>query len=221
MPYKLHGKLVAEAFASGRVPHPSGLVPMKAVHIGNLVVTSQAVVATDPIVISGFKQFTQPVPNGRHPVTVAIAEIDGYERIAFARVQFSMLPSVSWKMAVTDLEKDPDELGPGIFLGYGVDGATGCFTDPVASKLMGQRYKQEGPYFTFGDVIMDAMELTDQSTRGWCDVRLIEEREENIICFTSGCGDGFFPSFFAFDANCKVCQLVTDFLIFGEEGSSA
>jgi hypothetical protein len=59
MPYQLNEKHVVAAFASGHVPHPKGLVPMHAVQIGNLVVTSQAVLAMD---------------NGRHPVTVALAD---------------------------------------------------------------------------------------------------------------------------------------------------
>jgi hypothetical protein len=59
MPYQLNEKHVVAAFAPGHVPHPKGLVPMHAVQIGNLVVTSQAVLAMD---------------NGRHPVTVALAD---------------------------------------------------------------------------------------------------------------------------------------------------
>jgi len=37
-PYKPHEKQVAEDFASGRVPHPQGLVSMKVVQVGSLVV---------------------------------------------------------------------------------------------------------------------------------------------------------------------------------------
>jgi hypothetical protein len=74
MPYQLNEKHVVAAFASGHVPHPKGLVPMHAVQIGNLVVTSQAVLAMDPIIPNADKPFTQRVPNGRHPVTVALAD---------------------------------------------------------------------------------------------------------------------------------------------------
>jgi len=221
MPYKLHGKLVADAFASGHVPHAKGLIPMKVLQIGTLVVTSQTVLAMDPIIPFADKPFTQPVPNGRHPVSVAIADFDGDERIAFARVEFSLQPPVSWKMALIDPATDPESLGPGKFIGYGVDGGLGCFLDFSAAALIGQRYQQEGPYFAFGDLIEEELEKSYRHTRNWAVVRPIEEREENIICFSSGYGDGAYPSFFGFDADGRVCQLVTDFLIFGEEVGSS
>ena len=216
MPYQLNENHVADAFASGRIPHPNGLVPMKAAQIGKLVVTSQSVLAMDPIIPVADKPFAQRVPNGRHPVTVAIADFDGDERIAFARVEFSPAPAVSWKMALKDSDTDPATLGPGQFIGYGVDGGLGCFLDFEAAGLIGQRYQQEGPYFAFGDLFEDELESTYRHTRNWASVRPIEEREENIIVFSSGYGDGAYPSFFGFDADGRVCQLVTDFLIFGE-----
>jgi hypothetical protein len=190
----------------------------KVVQVGNLVITSQAVFAMDPIVGAAINPFTQQVPRGRHPVTVAIADLDGDERIAFARVQFSPAPAASWKMAVTDAKQDPAALGPGQFIGYGVDAGVGCFMDLDAAKLIGRRYREEGPHFSFGDVIIEEMEKTYQPTRSWADIRPVEGREENIICFSSGYGDGSYPCFFGFDAEGRVCQLVTDFLIFGQEG---
>jgi hypothetical protein len=218
MPYTLSEKIVIGAFAAGQLPHSDGFVKMKVAQIGELVVTSNTVVATDPIVVSMIKPFTQPVPNGRHPVTVAIATIDGYERIAFARVEFSRQAPVTWKMAVMD-GQDPASLKPGHFFGYGVDGATGCFMDNVAGTLMGQRYQEEGPYFAFGDLIVDAMESSYQDSRQWGVVHPIEGRDENIICFTTGYGDGAYPSFFGFDADGAVAQLVTDFMLFADQRS--
>jgi hypothetical protein len=215
MPYKLHENHVAEAFASGRVPHPKGPVTMKVVQVGNLVVTSQSVMAMDPIITALDKPFTQQVPNGRHPVTVAIADLDGDERLAFARVEFSLLPAVAWKMAVTGPEHDPATLGPGRYFGYGVSAGIGCFMDPVTAKLIGQRYREEGPYFNFGDVIAEETEKNYQHTRSWADIRPIQDREENIVCFYGL--DSAYPSFFGFDAGGKVCQLITDFRIFADE----
>ncbi|HEU5135075.1 MAG TPA: DUF4241 domain-containing protein [Steroidobacteraceae bacterium] len=217
MPYELNEKNVAEAFASGRLPHRGRLVPMKVVRVGNLVVTTQVILAMDLLVSPHLDPFTQQVPNGRHPVSLAIADLDGDERIAFARIQFSSLAAVSWKMALTDPDTDPDALGPGQFVGYGVDACTGCFMDMAAATLMGQRYQEEGPYFSIGDVIEEEAEKTYQPTRSWADIRPIDRSEGNIICFTTGYGDGTYPSFFGFDADGEVCQLVTDFLIFGEE----
>ena len=220
MPYQLPRQFVEDAFASKSLPHPNGTVSMKVVDVGELVVTSQSIVATDPIVVSMLKPFSQWVPNGRHRVSLAIAGFGTDERIAFARVQFSRQSAVAWKLAVTD-DQDPATLGPGRFFGYGVDGATGCFMDYAAGALMGQRYQEEGPYFAFGDLITDAMEASYQDTRQWGVVHPIEGREENIICFTTGSGDGAYPSFFGFAADGAVAQLVTDFMLFAGEGEGS
>jgi hypothetical protein len=217
MAYEISGKHVGDGFAGGQLPHPSGPVQMKSVQIGELVMTSGAVVATDPIVISMLTPFTQRVPNGRHPVSLAIAELGTDERIAFARVQFSRRSPVTWKMAAME-GQDPASLGPGNYFGYGVDGATGCFMDYDAGALMGQRYQEEGPYFAFGDLITDAMEESYRDTRQWGVVHPIEGRDENIVCFTSGYGDGAYPSFFGLDADGAVAQLVTDFMLFAGQG---
>jgi uncharacterized protein DUF4241 len=213
MAYALPEKLVADAFSCGQLPHPNGPVTMKVVEIAELVVTSNSIVATDPIVISMIKPFTQRVPNGRHAVSLAIARFGTDERIAFARVQFSKRTPVTWKMAVID-DQDPASLEHGNFFGYGVDGATGCFMDYEAGALMGQRYREEGPYFAFGDLIIDAMEASYRETRQWGVVHPIEGRDENIVCFTTGYGDGAYPSFFGFAADGAVAQLVTDFRLF-------
>ena len=213
MAYQLSENHVATAFAAGQLPHPGGPAQMKVVQIGELVVTSQTVIATDPIVISMSKPFTQRVPNGQHPVSLAIAGFGTDERIAFARVQFTKQTPITWKLAVMD-GQDPASLETGNFFGYGVEGATGCFMDFEAGALIGQRYQEEGPYFAFGDLIIDAMESSYQDTRQWGVVHPIEGRDENIICFTTGYGDGAYPSFFGFAADGAVAQLVTDFMLF-------
>jgi hypothetical protein len=218
MPYQLSEKHVGDAFASRQLPHVNGPVQMKVAQIGELVVTSNTIVATDPIVISMVQPFTQRVPNGRHPVSLAVADFGFDERIAFSRVQFSNPPPVTWKMALRD-GQDPASLEPGSFYGYGVDGATGCFMDYEAGALMGQRYREEGSYFAFGDLIIDAMEASYRDTRQWGVVHPIEGRDENIVCFTTGYGYGAYPSFFGFAADGAVVQLVTDFMLFADSPS--
>lgn len=63
--------------------------------------------------------------------------------------------------------------------------------------------------------------MSGRLDRAWANVRPDADREENIICFRSGFGDGSYPSFFGFDANGQVCQLVTDFGLFYDEPEEA
>jgi hypothetical protein len=85
--------------------------------------------------------------------------------------------------------------------------------DPTAGKLLGARCSRDD------DFLADASRtlLTSQ----WVNLRPDTTREENIICFSSGFGDGTYPSFFGFGPNGPVCQLVTDFGLFYEEPEEA
>jgi hypothetical protein len=215
MPYTLNREHVAVAFSSGELLNGDEPVAMKAVEVGPLIVTSQVLAASDPFVVHEPAPFTQSVPNGRHPVTLAIANYGTDERVAFARVLFSDQPPVSWQMAVTELNEGLSTLGPDEFFGYGVDAGTGCFMDPAAGKLLSQRATQDENFVE--DVMVAEMDKTYLHTRSWVDIRPIASRDENIICFSSGFGDGSYPSFFGFDVNGEVCQLITDFCLFHEE----
>jgi len=213
MAYAPNRRHVDIAFTSGSLLQHGKPVEFQCREIGHLLITSGALAASDPFVFPNPPPFTQAVPIGRYPVSVAVAcygtgdERD--ERVAFARVELSDLPAVSWAMALTE-RQDPSALEHDGYFGYGVDAGTGCFMDPVAGQLLAERMDREDDYF---NVIIDGMETTYKDTRSWLDWRPSPERDENIICFSSGWGDGSYPSFFGFAADGRVCTLLTDFFI--------
>ena len=139
------------------------------------------------------------------------------ERVAFARVELSNLPALSWTMALTE-GQDPATLEHDGYFGYGVDAGTGCFMEPVAGQLLAERMDRDDEYF---NVIMDEMQTTYRATRSWLDWRPSPEHDANIICFSSGWGDGLYPSFFGFSSEGRVCSLLTDFLILTETENAA
>jgi hypothetical protein len=218
MPYVLNQDHLACAFASGHITTAGRPAAIRVVHVGDLIVSSQAVAACDPMVDIARAPFRQKVPNGRHRTTLAIANYGDHERVAFARVEFSTEPPVSWQMGVRDTTDDPATLGPTECYGYGVDSGTGCFMDAVVVTLLAARIAQDD---LIDDVVMEAMDKTYEPSRSWADVRPSAERDENIICFSSGLGDGSYPSFFGFDGGGSVCQLVTDFLLFYEDPATS
>jgi hypothetical protein len=213
MAYAPNHRHVDIAFSSGRLFQSGKPVELQRLEIGQLLVTSGALAASDPFVFPDPRPFTQAIPAGRYPVSVAIARFgEGErrdERVAFARVELSNLPVVSWTMALTE-RQDPATLEHDGYFGYGVDAGTGCFMDPVAGRLLAERMDREDEYF---NVMIDGMEATYKDTRSWLDWRPSPERDENIICFSSGWGDGSYPSFFGFSAEGRVCMLLTDFFI--------
>ena len=111
-------------------------------------------------------------------------------------------------MAVPD-GQNLSSLEEGHIFGYGVDAGTGSFFDPAAGKAAADLLRANpeaweawqtegedngpkvvGPYFFLLDLPLG---------------------EANAIMFGSGWGDGFYASWFGYDADGNVAALVTDF----------
>ena len=87
--------------------------------------------------------------------------------------------------------------------------------DPVAGRLLSQLMEADSKYY---DAVDEEMQKTYRPTWSWLDWRPSTGREENVICFSSGWGDGSYASFFCFDADGRLSALVTDFaVLYGEE----
>jgi hypothetical protein len=221
MAYGPNQRHVDIAFSSGSLLQRGKPIEFQRLEIGQLLVTSGALAASDPFVSPNPVPFTQAIPAGRYPVSLAIGRFETRgerdERVVFARVELSNSPAVSWTMALTG-GQDPAALEHDGYFGYGVDAGTGCFMDPTAGRLLAERMERDDEYF---NVIIDKMERTYRHTRSWLDWRPSSEREENIICFSSGWGDGFYPSFFGFSGDGSLCALLTDFFVLSDAESAA
>lgn len=133
----------------------------------------------------------------------------GGERVAFARVRLGEGPVARWVLALLE-GQDPGTIGAEEFFGYGVDAGTGCFMDPAVSRLLEARLAASED---LADAIIGTMEASRRAACGWASIRPSDEREENVVCFSSGWGDGCYPSFFGLDAEGRPVALVTDFCV--------
>ncbi|MFO0583770.1 MAG: DUF4241 domain-containing protein [Anaeromyxobacter sp.] len=66
-----------------------------------------------------------------------------------------------------------------------------CFMDADAGRLLVARMEAEEDYF---ETIIAEMDRTTRMTWSWASIRPAEDREENVVCFSSGWGDGVYPS---------------------------
>lgn len=188
-------------------------VEFKVFEIGRLTIKSGRICAADPFVTLGDrKPFTQAVPNGAFPVRLAVgfhpAGAVKDNRVSFARVAFSEQPVERWSMAVLE-GQDAANLKPDEIFGYPVDAGTGSFYDPLANDAANAIHKTNP----------DAWEAwqTEGEANGpkvigpYSFVLMQPMGDVNVAMFHSGWGDGFYASYFGFDAEGKVAALVTSF----------
>ena len=182
--------------------------------IGTLKSPTGQIYASDPTGIAIENDpFFQTVPPGEYEVRICIAEFENKDtRIVLAKLVTSSAAPVSWKLALTETQ-DPGGLTEGQFYGYGVDGGTGCFLDAASLQLVNTLLDTDFPDGTMGfELLTKALEETYESTRSWADYAL-DESGQNIIMFSTGWGDGTYPTYIGYDATGTVTSFVTDFLV--------
>ncbi|SFF55455.1 Protein of unknown function [Duganella sp. CF458] len=122
------------AFAAERFAFEETSIQFSLVEAGRLAITSGQIAAGDPQGEVGLLPFTQCLPSGDYPVTLAVARNgNGDERIAYARVQLGAAPAVCWYPALVATQ-DARSLKPGDIFGYHVESGSACFMDPQAGQ---------------------------------------------------------------------------------------
>ncbi|BBL77010.1 DUF4241 domain-containing protein [Methylomagnum ishizawai] len=212
MSYQLSDSQVGAAFAERPLNVDGKEYGFEVVGIGLLTVASGRVAASDPFVDPAPPAFTRAVPPGNYPVQLAIARLpDGDERVAFARLVFQADGHIErWEMAVVAGQEVAMLQEEGYF-GYGVDAGTGCFMDVEAGRHLSSSMDIDPDYF---EELLDMMDATYKHTRSWLVFTPSSASPCNIACFSSGWGDGLYPSFFGLDRDGQAVALVTDFLVF-------
>ncbi len=187
---------------------------------GRLNVVSGQIVVTDPLSNPDREPLARTIKKGEYPVYLYTDT--EYSAIGLAELRISGKAPVKWELAVTISEADKT-LQEGYILGYAVDSGFGCFMDVKAGQAMLQNERELaddlGDNFTsyFEDVISPLM-FDEEFPLDFVNHFPYEGENENIIMFRSGHGDGYYASYWGFDANGDVCSLVTTFDVFEGEG---
>jgi hypothetical protein len=201
---------VSDALTEGPLVLPDGTRVTLSLHpLGDLVLPTGQIVASDPF-IADDPPYTRGVAPGRYPVLVNVARINTDSRVAYAILRFSAQRPVRWEMALYP-GNDPATLGENELVRYGVDSGTGCFIDAGAVRILVERSTADhGENQDLGDM----MAKTYVDTWAWANYVLDPDTGANVIAFSSGWGDGGYPSFWGLDETGAPVCLVTDFLVF-------
>lgn len=169
-------------------------VEIKCQEIGMLILPTGSIVACDGLIPS-LEPFNQRVATGSYPVILSFVLSEISQHVACAMLRFSDTMPKFWKSA------DPAGQNPVHGIGYGVDTGTGCFADLAAMQML----------LAAPDAYERLREKINSPYADWIDFRLDDAGTCNIIAFSSGHGDGCYPSFFGYDSEGNLVCLATDF----------
>jgi hypothetical protein len=201
---------VSDALTEGTLDLPDGTRVTLSLHpLGDLVLPTGQIVASDPF-IADDPPYTRGVAPGRYPVLVNVALINTDSRVAYAILRFSGQRPVQWEMARYP-KHDPATPGENEFSGYGVDSGAGCFIDAGAVRILVERTAADGGE---NQDLTQRMAETYVDTWSWVNYVLDPDTGANVIAFSSGWGDGVYPSFWGLDETGAPVCLVTDFRVF-------
>lgn len=219
--------IVAPAFEPGAQArdHLGGEVTFWTRTAGDLVVPSGRIVACDPFEYADAPAFAREVLPGRYPVILALAQFarNGDERIVAAMLRLNDAEPMRWDPALWEREPadaasttDEARAAPGgasMPDEYGVDSGFGAFMDEAAIEALLDHIEAEDDE---GYLQRRLESLGLVGGPEWFDIPLDDETGANILLFTSGWGDGAYPSYWGYAADGSLVCLLTDFGVVNE-----
>ncbi|WP_142407262.1 DUF4241 domain-containing protein, partial [Bacillus altitudinis] len=164
--------------------------------IGNIEITSGHIVACDPFVSEGDQSFTRKITLGKYPIILVVKRLEsGDERVAYAMIKFTNELAIEWELA-TRIGQELNQLKEDEFFGYGVNTGMGCYMDAESAIYLqayeDKRYKEDNDFY-FYEEFAEVIEQNYKLTWDWLVTRFHDKVD--ISMFTTGFGDGMYPSF--------------------------
>jgi hypothetical protein len=200
-------ELFEKAFIKGSQAMSNGVMfDLFGFNIGKLKISSGRIISCDPWLMDEYaKPYKDSFPIGNFPMQLSLARLKDVEVVAFARILFSDQPVVRWSYALLPGQENKP-IGGKEILGYHVDAQLGLFMDQAAYQAL-----QKDTVNNRRTVILKA--TSTHKHEGWR-YGIYEYENQNLAVFTSGIGDGRYANYIGYDANGKICRLLTDFAIF-------
>lgn len=177
--------------------------------LGKINLPTGKIVANDPCCLFQKEPFVRTVAPGEYPVMLYVIHINDDQRVAFAEIRFTEELPVDFELALTEND-DMNKLGEDDFFGYGVDSGTGGFMDEIICGELEKLIDASDDYmFEPLETALEESYVTTYSVANVC----LPESTHNVAAFSSGYGDGTYPSYWGFDKNGRICCLITDFML--------
>ncbi len=191
---------------------------------GDIDCPTGRLVACDPCTaMENAKPFIQSIPAGRYPLTMAVSvsrNLGSY--YVCAKLSVSETKPVRYELGMCGGENLDALLKDDDFFGFSVDAGMATLTDEHTQKAFISYWKkreaEEEGIDPYNDLFADLLEENAgqypqyQSSDGdWC-AWTVPETNCRLVVFTSGLGDGVYPTYFGYDANGQVCGVYVPFI---------
>ena len=187
---------------------------MTLLELGSIPLDDGSLVACDPYVAEPDEEpFTRRMTPGDHDVVLVVATVqDDHRRNAAAVLTGTMTTIRRWELALRPGQKLSDLEGDEEFFGYPVDAGTGCFASRAGFQVTSGVLAQDAGMLE--DPLSEALEASSHDAV----VGSAAPGAPAVAMFTSGWGDGAYPTWFGIDGDNQVSVVLTDFLVNSEAG---
>lgn len=207
---------------SGALSHHS----LKKVHVGDLLLPSGRIIASDPFYTHSQRPFVRSVEPGKYPVNLFAREMEeDHYRIAFAQLKVKPEKATKWILAITEDLNPADvyDMDDEEYFGFTVEAGLGCFLDVQTNeeylRIIDEFYAKNPDLNYYDDVLaeeFDQYSSHHQYSRDlgdWNNHHPNKTSEANIIMFASGWGDGYYPSYWGLNDHKEIVELTVDFML--------
>lgn len=206
-----HIENISKLFNKNFVEHPL----IESFDIGKLHLSSGYIVACDPLTMADMPPFEQKFPQGDFQVTLHKERESNC--VAYVEVVFGGKKITEWKMA-TISGQNFNELKNDEIFGYPVVSGMGCLMDADAQNELNalemKLYERKGNDYLgiyeefFHPYFFDEKGAIDQ----FAFLHPNEKKQENIVAFEAGLGEGFYASYIGYDVQGTPQKIVTEFI---------
>lgn len=192
--------------------------------IGTVRFPTGTIFACDPLVeLEDARPYLQTIPAGSYPVQICVVPSKKYgDRYACVKVVVSKETPVRYELGMVGTENLDEELEEDAYFGFGVDAGMGCIADRQTQEMFkaywAKRLVEDEDIDPYNDLFCDLLEENFQMHPKYqrpCGDWLnwtVPESDCSLPLFASGWGDGYYPVYFGYDAQGKICGVYVHFI---------
>jgi hypothetical protein len=213
---------LSKAFQSGQsfyCPFDKKTKYLSSYYLGDLVIISGEVVACDPLVFPETKPLITNIFPKNYPVILSLASHSlevfsqnnpSYKTVICAMIRFKEREAIRWEL-IANSHNEMTISKENQYYGYPVDSGIGCFMDTQAAKIIiDSSYNSDTYEETISCQLDNLLDINNKEFM-FANLLLDENSGLNVIAFSSGFGDGIYPTYLGFDNEGKIVNMVTQF----------